>query len=47
MFKEKIKKWLEKIAKENKEQFGQGRLDCCNLNQNRGSQTVKKSSGKN
>lgn len=27
-----IKKWLEKLAKANKETFGDGRLDCCELN---------------
>ncbi len=47
MIKEKIKKWLEKVAKENKEQFGYRRLDCCDLNRNRGLITVKKNTGKN
>lgn len=27
-----INKFLEDLAKENKELYGSGRLDCCNLN---------------
>ncbi|OLS01976.1 LDCC motif putative metal-binding protein [Tissierella creatinophila] len=26
-----IKKWLEKLGEANKESFGTGRLDCCQL----------------
>lgn len=29
---EKIKKWLDKLAAANKESFGTGRMDCCELN---------------
>lgn len=32
--KKAIKRWLEKLAKANKETFGNERLDCCNLNRN-------------
>lgn len=27
-----IKNWLERLAKENEKSFGSGRLDCCDLN---------------
>lgn len=30
--KEAINRFLENIAKENKELYGSGRMDCCNLN---------------
>lgn len=30
--KEAINKFLEDLAKENKELYGNGRMDCCNLN---------------
>ncbi|BBF41695.1 hypothetical protein lbkm_0375 [Lachnospiraceae bacterium KM106-2] len=30
--KEVINKFLEDLAKENKELYGNGRMDCCNLN---------------
>lgn len=30
--KEKIKKWLDKLASANQETFGTGRMDCCELN---------------
>lgn len=29
--KKLIKKWLEKLAENNKESFGSGPLDCCQL----------------
>jgi len=29
---EKINKALEKMAEENKKSFGEGKMDCCNLN---------------
>ena len=31
-WKEAFNRSLEKMAEENKRQFGQGRLDCCGLN---------------
>lgn len=27
-----ITNWLDKLAKENEKSFGNGRLDCCDLN---------------
>ena len=27
-----IKNWLDRLAKENEKSFGDGRLDCCDLN---------------
>lgn len=30
--KRAITKYLEALAKENKELYGNGRMDCCNLN---------------
>lgn len=30
--KRAVNKFLESIAKENKEMYGSGRMDCCNLN---------------
>jgi len=27
--KKAIARWLERLAKENKKQFGEGKLDCC------------------
>ncbi|WP_313569198.1 LDCC motif putative metal-binding protein [Acetoanaerobium noterae] len=30
--KEKIKKWLDKLASANQETFGTERMDCCELN---------------
>jgi hypothetical protein len=30
--KSAINKFLEDLAKENKQSFGSGRMDCCNLN---------------
>lgn len=30
--KKAINKFLENLAKENKESFGDGKLDCCDLN---------------
>ena len=27
-----IKNWLDRLAKENEKNFGDGRLDCCDLN---------------
>lgn len=30
--KKALKKWLDKLAKANKESFGNERLDCCKLN---------------
>lgn len=32
IMKEKIKKWLDKLASANQETFGTGRMDCCELN---------------
>ena len=32
MLKQKIKKWLDRVAEENKNQFGNDRPDCCNIN---------------
>jgi len=31
MFKEKIKKWLDRLAEQNKKQFGNRRPNCCDL----------------
>lgn len=28
-----IKNWLDRLAEENEKSFGNGKLDCCNLNQ--------------
>lgn len=30
--KKAVNKFLENLAKENKEIYGSGRMDCCNLN---------------
>jgi hypothetical protein len=30
--KQAINNYLERVSAENKEMFGSGRLDCCNLN---------------
>lgn len=30
--KKAINRWLENIAEENKQIFGEGKLDCCQLN---------------
>ncbi len=33
MFKNKFKRWLERLSESNEEQFGKGRkLECCDLN---------------
>lgn len=31
MFKEKIKKWLDRLAEQNKKEFGNRRPNCCDL----------------
>jgi hypothetical protein len=36
-----IKNWLDRLAEENEKSFGNGKLDCCNLNKS------TKSSSKN
>ena len=38
--KKAINKFLENLAKDNKELYGSGRMDCCNLNR------VKEKSGR-
>ncbi len=30
-----IKNWLERLAKQNEKNFGNGRLDCCDLNKSK------------
>lgn len=39
--KDAINKFLEDLAKENKELYGSGRLDCCNLNKTKGKSSRK------
>ena len=34
-----IKDWLERLAKENEKSFGNGRLDCCDLNKPKNTNT--------
>lgn len=34
-----IKNWLDRLAKENEKSFGGGRLDCCDLNKPKNSNT--------
>lgn len=36
------KRWLEKMANANKQNFGDKRLDCCDLQQAQKNDTVKK-----
>lgn len=40
--KEAINRFLENIAKENKELYGSGRMDCCNLNKTTNKQKPQK-----
>lgn len=43
MLKDKIKKWLDRMAKANEAQFGKGRrLECCDLNQKGNNTSSKK-----
>ncbi|MEL7647621.1 MAG: LDCC motif putative metal-binding protein [Sedimentibacter sp.] len=34
-----IKDWLDRLAKENEKSFGNGRLDCCDLNKTKNTNT--------
>jgi hypothetical protein len=37
-----IKRYLEKLAEQNKKNFGSNRLDCCDLNKGKNGQTNEK-----
>lgn len=34
-----IKNWLDRLAEENEKSFGNGRLDCCDLNKSKNTNT--------
>ncbi len=40
--KASISRYFENLAKENKELYGTGRMDCCNLNNANNTNTIKK-----